>query len=113
MSGESTATILVEEAIRGFLWTTSFRNPDKLTDEIMRIIEEHLGTDHFVNFDETGWFVEHSFACRVAGTLGTCKWGQAIRNIVDDEWEFDLDQHGRWRIIEVDSEGCPSLERVA
>lgn len=64
---------------------------------------------HYVTFDEDGWFIEHSVACRQAGTLGTCDFNRAIREIAD---EPDLDLFGRHRITEVDSEGLPSLERA-
>jgi hypothetical protein len=65
--------------------------------------------DHYVTFDEDGWFIEHSVACRVAGTLGTCDYNKAIRMVAD---EPDPDDFGRWRITELDSEGLPSLERA-
>lgn len=64
--------------------------------------------DHFVNFDVDGWFVEHSMACRLAGTIGTCDYNAAIREIAD---EPDAEQFGRWRITDID-EGLPSLERA-
>lgn len=65
--------------------------------------------DHYVTFDERGWFVEHSIACRRAGTLGTCEYNSAVREIAD---EPDPEQFGRWCITGIDSEGLPSLERV-
>lgn len=48
--------------------------------------------DHFVTFNEDGWFIEHSFDCRLAGTIGTCKHNQAILNYGDTEQL----PHGRW-----------------
>jgi len=66
--------------------------------------------DHYVNFDEDGWFIEHSIPCRVAGTIGTCEYNTAIREVYD---EPDPDDFGRWRIVDIDEEGCPSLERVS
>lgn len=68
--------------------------------------------DHFVTFDESGWFVEHSIACRVAGTIGTCAYNSAIRHVADDKDPHDPGDLGRWRITEIDSEGLPSLERA-
>lgn len=65
--------------------------------------------DHYVTFDEAGWFVEHSVACRVAGTLGTCAYGNAVRMVAV---EPDPRQLGRWRITEIDEMGLPSLERA-
>jgi hypothetical protein len=65
--------------------------------------------DHYVTFDEDGWFIEHSVACRAAGTLGTCDYNKAIRMVAD---EPDPDDFGRWRITDIDSEGLPSLERA-
>src|SRR4051794_5532242 len=67
--------------------------------------------DHYVNFDMAGWFIVHSVACRVAGTLGTCEYNGAIRKIAEDfDPDDDPDQLGLWRITEIDSEGLPSLE---
>lgn len=74
--------------------------------------------DHFVTFDEKGWFVEHSIACRIAGTLGTCEYNDAVRKIADmpdcalGPYEPDSDLFGRWCITEIDSEGLPILERA-
>lgn len=68
--------------------------------------------DHFVTFDETGWFVEHSVACRLVGTLGTCENNLAVRRIADDMDPHNPTDLGRWRITEIDSEGLPSLERA-
>lgn len=67
-------------------------------------------SDHFVTFDADGWFIEHSMACRVAGTLGTCRCNRAIREVYDEPPPED--QWGRWRITDVDSEGLPLLERA-
>jgi hypothetical protein len=75
---------------------------------IVQLLED-CQPDHFVHFDADGWFVEHSMACRLDGTLGTCNWGKAIRSFApepDPEW------YGRWRIDEVDSEGMPGLVRA-
>lgn len=80
---------------------------EKLAEQGYVIVRDE--PDHFVTFDEDGWFIEHSVACRVAGTIGTCAYNQAIREIAD---EPDPGQMGRWRITEVDSEGLPSLERA-
>lgn len=66
---------------------------------------------HFVEFDEDMWMIEHDLECRLAGTLGTCKYINAIRMIVEDGGP-DLETMGRWRITDVDDEGLPSLERV-
>jgi hypothetical protein len=63
---------------------------------------------HYVTFDYTGWFIEHSVACRQAGTLGTCDYNSAIREVADD----DPDLIGRWKIRDLDGEGLPSLERA-
>lgn len=62
---------------------------------------------HFVTFDKDGWFIEHDMTCRLAGTLGTCKYNKAIRLIADDP-----DLYGRWEITDVDSEGLPSLTKM-
>lgn len=67
--------------------------------------------DHFVTFDADGWFVEHSLACRLAGTLGTCGYNRAVREVADDG-PPDEDDLGRWRITGIDSEGLPELERA-
>lgn len=61
--------------------------------------------DHFLNVDGDGWFIEHSIACRVAGTIGTCDVNQAVRRVADDL------EHGRWKVTEI-SEGLPTLERT-
>lgn len=69
--------------------------------------------DHYVTFDASGWFVEHSIACRQAGTLGTCAYNAAIREIaIDFDAEGDPEQPGRWKITNIDSEGLPLLERA-
>jgi hypothetical protein len=73
------------------------------------IIDFFGGVDHYVTFDADGWFIEHSVPCRLAGTLGTCVFNAAIREVAD---EPDPDQFGRWRITEIDEEGLPSLERA-
>lgn len=68
---------------------------------------------HYVTFDEYGWFIEHSVACRIAGTIGTCTYNEAVRGVVEDfDPNEDPDQLGRWRITDIDDEGLPSLERV-
>lgn len=68
---------------------------------------------HYVTFDQGGWFIEHSVACRVAGTIGTCNFNAAIREIAEDfDPDEDPDQLGRWRITWIDGEGLPSLERA-
>lgn len=66
--------------------------------------------DHFVILSEDRWTVEHSMACRLSGTMDECHYHQAVANVMDgvpppEDW-------GRWRITDIDSEGCPSLERV-
>lgn len=65
--------------------------------------------DHFITFDSDGWFVEHSIACRVAGTIGTCDYNGAARELDD---EFDAELIGRWRMVSIDSEGLPEVERA-
>lgn len=69
--------------------------------------------DHFVTFDENGWFIEHSIACRVAGTIATCEYKVALREIAAFDAVPDPADMGRWRISNIDSEGLPSLERAA
>lgn len=78
-----------------------------IADAGLVIIEDE--PDHYVTFDEDGWLIEHSVACRVAGTIGTCAYNATIREIADEPWP---DQFGRWRITEIDSEGLPSLTRA-
>lgn len=87
------------------------RRVDQIQEAGYAIIPD--SPDHFVTFDETGWFVEHSVACRMAGTLGTCEYNQAIRSVANDILDDDDLEGltGRWRIVEVD-EGLPSLERA-
>lgn len=74
-----------------------------------RIVEDE--PDHFVTFDEQGWFIEHSLDCRITGTIGTCTYNAAIREVYDEAPHPD--DMGRWRITAVDDEGVPSLERAA
>lgn len=69
--------------------------------------------DHYVTFDQGGWFITHSVACRVAGTLGTCAYNAAIRKVAEAfDPDDDADQLGTWKITDIDSEGLPSLEAV-
>lgn len=67
--------------------------------------------DHFVTLDGDGWFIEHSMACRLAGTLGTCEYYRAVRLVYDEP--PPPGDFGRWRITDIDEVGLPSLERVA
>jgi hypothetical protein len=72
-----------------------------------------LGDDHFVTFDEVGWFVEHSLDCRLAETLGNCKYNAAVREAaLDFDPDANVDLFGRWRITAIDGMGLPSLERA-
>lgn len=66
--------------------------------------------DHYVTFDEDGWFIEHSLTCRMAGEMAKgCRYQKAVNEIADPD---DADLWGRWRITDVDDMGLPSLERV-
>ena len=65
--------------------------------------------DHFVVFTAEAWTVEHSFACRLSGAMSDCPYTRTIQKIAD---ESDPDMLGRWRILDIDSEGLPSLERA-
>lgn len=91
----------LEPAIRDYLVKVMGHNSTLFADDwargIMGVIEEHLGAAHYVTFNEVGWHVEHSFACRVAGTLDTCEYGTAIRENYGDEPDDEL-IFGRWRI---------------
>ena len=37
--------------------------------------------NHYVTFNPDNWFIEHSMACRLAGTIGTCKWNEYVADI--------------------------------
>lgn len=53
--------------------------------------------NHYVTFDDSGWFIEHSVACRRAGTLGDCDYHRAIQEYVSDG-DPSTEDMGRWRI---------------
>ena len=72
---------------------------------------EAIEADHFVTFDQNGWFLEHPLACPLDGTLGTCDYHKAIRKVAD-AYEEAPDDWDRYRITNIDSEGLPSFERV-
>ncbi len=59
--------------------------------------------DHFITFDESGWLIEHSVACRFAGTIGTCEATTAMRR-VPDGGESSLPS-GRFRVTSTDRRG--------
>ncbi len=62
------------------------------------------GDEHFVTFNETGWFIEHSLRCRVSGRMAAgCSWQAAVELVAGDG------DHGRWLIDSIDSEGLPAL----
>jgi hypothetical protein len=82
---------------------------DIIARKIIKALES-IEPDHFVVFDEKGWFVEHSLSCRLDGTLGTCDYNAAIRAVADEPNPEDF---GRWRITSIDSEGLPSLDRAS
>lgn len=67
-------------------------------------------TDHFVNFGEDGWSVEHSLQCRMDGQMQRreCPYEHSVIEVGEPE----EDMYGRWRIVDIDSEGLPSLERA-
>lgn len=96
-------------------WYSSDNKADDILDYLTRngymIITDE--PNHYVTFDYDGWFVEHSIACRVAGTIGTCEFNQAVRKIADNfDPMDDEDLLGRWQITDIDSEGLPSLQRA-
>jgi len=64
--------------------------------------------DHYVIFNETGWFMEHTAACRVAGALSDCAFHKSIVEIAEDDPDF----YGRWVITGIDEEGLPSMKRA-
>lgn len=66
--------------------------------------------DHYICFTEDTWFIEHSLDCRIAGTIGTCKYNHAILDITSQQAMPDPRQLGRWRIISVTDEGFPILD---
>lgn len=90
--------VKLEEAISDFLWTKmSWDDAEACASEIMKIIEERLGADHFVTFAEDGWFIEHSSACRLAGAIATCPLHKRIARMALRGPEPGM---GRWRITE-------------
>lgn len=66
--------------------------------------------DHFAVFTEDSWTVEHSFECRLSGAMVECAWHKAIERVAGNG---PLDPLGRFRIVEIDSEGLPSLVRAS
>lgn len=68
-------------------------------------------SDHYVTFAADGWFIEHSVACRIAGTIGTCDFNQAIRDAYGAP--PPPEDFGRWCITGIDDEGMPNLRRVS
>lgn len=66
--------------------------------------------DHFVVFTEDEWTVEHSMGCRLDGHMQECNYLRAVQKVA--EFYPDPEDIGRWRIIDIDSEGMPSFEKV-
>lgn len=57
------------------------------------------GDDHYLNFTDTGWFIEHSLKCRVSGEMAKgCKWQREVEGIED------VVGHGRW-LMGTDEDG--------
>lgn len=78
----------------------------------VKALMEAFGKDHFVTFDQGGWFIEHSAECRLAGTLGTCVYNASIRRIDSGVlWNPAPTLLGRWKITDLNSKGWPILER--
>lgn len=66
--------------------------------------------DHRVNIDDDGWFIEHSIACRVAGTMHTCP---ATLGIIDMQNDMVYLPVGRFLITGYETvTGWPTLERI-
>lgn len=38
-----------------------------------------------MTFDDDGWFIEHSYVCRLMGTMGSCDYNTAIRRLPEHE----------------------------
>lgn len=70
----------------------------------------HEPENNRATFDtEDTWFIEHSLDCRIAGTIGTCEFNHAIKDLTEEQYELTP---GRWRITGIDEMGLPSLERA-
>lgn len=80
---------------------------ESLTEQGYRLVPDQ--PEHYVTFDKDGWFIEHSIICRLMGTIGTCEYNTAIREVYDEPVP---DEFGRWKITLIDDEGLPSLERA-
>lgn len=83
---------------------------DEATDELLTALYDFLGPDHFVTFTEDRWTVEHSLACRLTGAMEQCVYHQAVANVMDGPPPDDA--LGRWRITDIDEEGCPAMVRA-
>lgn len=74
---------------------------DKLRSIGLRVIEDQ--PDHIVEFRKTGWQIQHSLDCRIAGKLLDCPLHEAV--VMDSEHspnysglpEF-LTEYGRYKV---------------
>jgi hypothetical protein len=66
-------------------------------------------SEHFVTFDRERWTMEHSLHCRMDGDMQA---GCPSENAVTKIGNPGRDTYGRWRIVAIDSEGLPLLERA-
>lgn len=101
------------ETIRGALPATEGiggKTWEQWAEDVVDALRE-AEPDHFVTFADDGWFIEHSMGCRIDGTIGTCGYNHAVREIADD-YAYEPDDWGRWWITDIDEEGLPSLERA-
>lgn len=70
---------------------------------------------HVAVFTPQGWALEHSMSCRLAGTMTTCEYDQAMHNFDPDGHELEelsVAANGRWCVTNV-IDGRPVLEPEA
>jgi hypothetical protein len=71
--------------------------------------------NHYVCVTEDTWFIQHSLDCRIAGTIGTCKYSHVIKDLSEASHDFIRDHSGvgfALRITGIDRDGNPTLEGV-
>ncbi len=74
-----------------------------------RRIYAELGNDHYVIYTEDRWTIEHSVQCRLSGEMHKCVYHGAVADVSE---EYEPAMAGRWRIVSIDTEGLPVLERA-
>lgn len=100
---------IVYDPLSGHVWpiTDEYRTLHYNPSDSRGMVQIPDEPNHYVTFDDNGWFIEHSVACRIAGTLGTCEFNQAVRTFTEDIGRIVT---GRWLIAGVDSAGMPILQ---